>query len=173
MISIYYEVLITSIDLLWKILAPFIPNKLPAGHLRSVCATFISGIHPDTKQFYIQAEPLAGGWGASATHDGNRGQLSCGSGESYNIPIEIREMRYGIQVEQYAFHNEERIWRISRKGRTISEPTKLYLMEHIRDSGIFKTKKTKNMGRIREGSCWRIPPQLFQNNKKKRQRGTP
>ena len=105
-VSIYYEVLITSIDLLWKILAPLIPDKLPAGHLRSVCATFISGIHPDTDQFFIQAEPLAGGWGASATHDGNRGQLSCGSGESYNIPIEIREMRYGIQVEQYAFHNE-------------------------------------------------------------------
>ena len=82
------------------------PEKLPAGHLRSVCATFISGIHPDTGQFYIQAEPLAGGWGASATHDGNRGQLSCGSGESYNIPVEIREMRYGIEVEQYAFHNE-------------------------------------------------------------------
>ncbi|WP_420600916.1 hydantoinase B/oxoprolinase family protein [Flagellimonas sp.] len=105
-VSVYYEVLITSIDLIWKILAPMIPDKLPAGHLRSVCATFISGMHPDTGQFYIQAEPLAGGWGASASHDGNRGQLSCGSGESYNIPIEIREMRYGIQVEQYAFHNE-------------------------------------------------------------------
>lgn len=105
-VSVYYEVLTTSIDLLWKILAPLIPDKLPAGHMRSVCATFISGIHPDTNQFYIQAEPLAGGWGASATHDGNRGQLSCGSGESYNIPIEIREMRYGIMVEQYAFHNE-------------------------------------------------------------------
>ncbi len=105
-VSVYYEVMITSIDLIWKILAPLMPDKLPAGHLRSVCATFISGIHPDTNQFYIQAEPLAGGWGASATHDGNRGQLSCGSGESYNIPIEIREMRYGLQVEQYAFHNE-------------------------------------------------------------------
>ncbi len=105
-VSVYYEVLITAIDLVWKILAPMIPDKLPAGHLRSVCATFISGMHPDTNQFYIQAEPLAGGWGASATHDGNRGQLSCGSGESYNIPIEIREMRYGIEVEQYAFHNE-------------------------------------------------------------------
>ena len=105
-VSVYYEVLISSIDLVWKILAPLIPNKLPAGHMRSVCATFISGIHPDTNQFYIQVEPLAGGWGASATHDGNRGQLSCGSGESYNIPIEIREMRYGVQVEQYAFHNE-------------------------------------------------------------------
>ncbi|SOD12736.1 hydantoinase B/oxoprolinase family protein [Pedobacter xixiisoli] len=105
-VSIYYETLIVAIDLVWKILAPLIPDKLPAGHLRSVCATFISGIHPYTNEFYIQAEPLAGGWGASKSHDGNRGQLSCGSGESYNIPVEIREMRYGIEVQQYAFHNE-------------------------------------------------------------------
>lgn len=104
--SIYYETLITSMDLVWRVLSEAVPGLLPAGHMRSVCATFISGMHPDTNQFFIQAEPLAGGWGAAATHDGNRGQLSCGSGESYNIPIEIREMRYGLVVEQYAFHNE-------------------------------------------------------------------
>ncbi|MEL6192442.1 MAG: hydantoinase B/oxoprolinase family protein [Bacteroidota bacterium] len=104
--SIYYETLITTMDLVWRVLSEAVPGLLPAGHLRSVCATFISGIHPDTQQFFIQAEPLAGGWGASNHHDGNRGQLSCGSGESYNIPIEIREMRYGLMVEQYAFHNE-------------------------------------------------------------------
>lgn len=104
--SIYYETLVTCMDLVWRVLGEALPGLLPAGHLRSVCATFISGIHPDTGQFYIQAEPLAGGWGATYTHDGNRGQLSCGSGESYNIPIEIREMRYGLMVEQYAFHQE-------------------------------------------------------------------
>ncbi|MEM6803393.1 MAG: hydantoinase B/oxoprolinase family protein [Bacteroidota bacterium] len=104
--SIYFETLITCMDLVWRVLSEAVPKLLPAGHLRSVCATFISGIHPDTGEFFIQAEPLAGGWGANHEHDGNRGQLSCGSGESYNIPIEIREMRYGLMVEQYAFHNE-------------------------------------------------------------------
>lgn len=105
--SFYFETLVTSMDLMWRILADAVPGLLPAGHLRSVCATFISGMHPDTGDFFIQAEPLAGGWGAGHNHDGNRGQLSCGSGESYNIPIEIREMRYGLMVNQYAFHNEE------------------------------------------------------------------
>lgn len=104
--SFYFETMITSMDLVWRILADAKPGLLPAGHMRSVCATFISGMHPDTNEFFIQAEPLAGGWGAGAKHDGNRGQLSCGSGESYNIPIEIREMRYGLMVDQYAFHNE-------------------------------------------------------------------
>ncbi|MEM0940171.1 MAG: hydantoinase B/oxoprolinase family protein [Bacteroidota bacterium] len=104
--SIYYETLITCMDLMWKIMAPLMPEKLPSGHFRSVCATFISGVHPETGVFWIQAEPLAGGWGAGKDFDGNRGQLSCGSGESCNIPIEIREMRYGLMVDQYAFHNE-------------------------------------------------------------------
>lgn len=104
--SFYFETLITAMDLVWRILGDAVPGLLPAGHLRSVCATFISGMHPDSNEFFIQAEPLAGGWGAGYNHDGNRGQLSCGSGESFNIPIEIREMRYGLMVEQYAFHNE-------------------------------------------------------------------
>lgn len=105
-VSIYYETMVTAIDLAWKVLCKALPGRLPAGHFRSICATFISGIHPETKEFYIQAEPLAGGWGASCDHDGNSGQLSCGSGESYNIPIEIREMRYGLMVNQFGFHTE-------------------------------------------------------------------
>ncbi|MFV0248957.1 MAG: hydantoinase B/oxoprolinase family protein [Tenacibaculum sp.] len=104
--SIYYETMITSIDLVWRVLSEAIPNFLPAGHFRSVCATFISGVHPKTGEYYIQAEPLAGGWGARFNGDGNRGQLSCGSGESYNIPIEIREMKYGLMVEQLTFHHQ-------------------------------------------------------------------
>ncbi|PCH74836.1 MAG: 5-oxoprolinase [Flavobacteriaceae bacterium] len=104
--SIYYETMITSIDLVWRLLSEEIPGFLPAGHFRSICATFISGVHPKTNEYYIQAEPLAGGWGAAFDHDGNRGQLSCGSGESYNIPIEIREMKYGLLVEQLTFHNK-------------------------------------------------------------------
>jgi N-methylhydantoinase B len=104
--SIYYEALLTAMDLFWKVMAPVVPHRLPAGHLRSVCATFISGIHPESKQFFIMAEPLAGGWGAGKNFDGDAGQLSAGSGESFNIPIELTEMRYGIKVNQYSIHND-------------------------------------------------------------------
>ncbi|MDV2448091.1 5-oxoprolinase [Elizabethkingia anophelis] len=105
-ISVYYEVFLAAIDLLLKTLGPVVPEKLPAGHFRSVCVTYISGIHPVTKEFYVQAEPLSGGWGACAYHDGNRGQFSYAHGESYNIPAETRERKYGVMVEEYAFHNE-------------------------------------------------------------------
>ena len=105
-ISVYYEVFLAAIDLLLKTLGPIVPEKLPAGHFRSVCVTYISGIHPVTNNFYVQAEALSGGWGACAYHDGNRGQFSYAHGESYNIPAETRERKYGVLVEEYAFHNE-------------------------------------------------------------------
>lgn len=104
--SVYYETLIEAMDLFWKIMAPLFPDRLPAGNLRSVCATYISGIHPDTEKLFIMAGPLAGGWGGGSDFDGDSGQLSGGSGESFNIPVELTEMRYGVKVVQYGLHNE-------------------------------------------------------------------
>ena len=49
-------------------------------------------------------QPLLGGWGAGAAKDGESGQFSAADGETYNIPVEITEARYGFMVEQYAFH---------------------------------------------------------------------
>ena len=105
-VSIYYEGLIAAIDTTWKALAPAVPDRLPAGHQRSVGATFVAGIHPHTEQFFVMGEPLVGGWGASVGMDGDNGQFCVGNGETYNIPIELFESRYGLQVDQYAFHNE-------------------------------------------------------------------
>jgi N-methylhydantoinase B len=106
-VSIYYEALIAAIDVMWKALAPAVPDRLSAGHQRSVGATFVSGIHPDTNKFFVMGEPLVGGWGASTELDGDNGQFCCGNGETFNIPVELFESRYGLQVEQYAFHNED------------------------------------------------------------------
>lgn len=105
-VSVYYEIFLAAMDLLLKTLAPVVPDRLPAGHFRSVCVTYISGLHPETNEFYVQAEPLSGGWGACKFHDGNKGQFSYAHGESYNIPAEIRERKYGVVVEEYSFHNE-------------------------------------------------------------------
>lgn len=105
-VSLYYESLIAAIDVMWKALAPVLPDRLSAGHQRTVGANFISGNHPDTGNLFVMGQPLVGGWGASDGVDGDSGQFCCGNGETYNVPIELFETRYGLQVEQYAFHNE-------------------------------------------------------------------
>jgi len=106
-VSTYWETLEYATDLIWKALAPHIPERLPAGHFLSVCGTILSGLHPDSGESFLLVEPLVGGWGAGATKDGQNGQFCVGDGETYNIPVEITETRYGVLVDQYAFHNED------------------------------------------------------------------
>jgi N-methylhydantoinase B len=106
-VSLYYEPLIAAMDVMWKALAPVLPDRLPAGHQRAVNATFVVGLHPDTKELFVLGEPLVGGWGGGRGHDGDGGQFCCANGETYNIPTELLEARYGLKVEQYAFHNDD------------------------------------------------------------------
>jgi len=106
-VSVYYEALIAAIDVFWKALAPALPHMLPAGHQRTVGATFVSGIRPENGEFYVMGEPLVGGWGASSNLDGDNGQFCCANGETFNIPCELFESRYAIEVDQYAFHNQD------------------------------------------------------------------
>lgn len=106
-VSLYFEPLSAAIDVMWKALAPVLPDRLPAGHQRSVGATFISGPHPDSGELFVMGEPLVGGWGASQDADGDNGQFCCGNGETFNVPCELFEARYGLQVVQYAFHDQD------------------------------------------------------------------
>lgn len=106
-VSIYYESMLAAIETMWRALAPVMPDKLPVGHQRTVGATFISGIHPDTKHLFVMGEPLVGGWGAAIDHDGDSGQFCAANGQTFNIPIELAESRYGFEIDRYALHNED------------------------------------------------------------------
>jgi N-methylhydantoinase B len=106
-VSLYYEPLLAAMDAMWKALAPAVPDRLPAGHQRSVNATFVAGFHPDNGELFVMGEPLVGGWGAGPGRDGDNGQFCCANGETFNIPIELFESRYGLKIEQYAFHQAD------------------------------------------------------------------
>ena len=49
-------------------------------------------------------EPQAGGWGAGVDKDGESGLVCIGDGETYIIPAEVCEQKYGIVVDQYALN---------------------------------------------------------------------
>lgn len=105
-IGFYYEIELRVYDLMWRCLAPHMPDKLAAGHFASVCGTFIGGIHPDTGRPYTIIEPQIGGWGASQTGDGNSAMFCGFHGETYNCPAEINEARNGVFVDQMALNLE-------------------------------------------------------------------
>lgn len=105
--SCYWETGGFCLDLVWKALAPHVPDRLPAGHYLSVCGTILSGRRSDNDDLYILVEPLAGGWGACIGKDGQNGQFCHSNGETFNIPAEIAETRYDIRVDRYGFHNDD------------------------------------------------------------------
>jgi N-methylhydantoinase B len=102
-VSTYWETLNYVTDLLWKALAPVMPGRLPAGHFLSVCGSVVAGAHPDTGELFLLVEPHAGGWGAGAAKNGEQGLMCVADGETYMVPIEVLETRYGVIVDQYAF----------------------------------------------------------------------
>ena len=100
-VALYFEATEAATDLVWKALAPALPDVLTAGSFLSVCATSVSCTHPDTGEPTLLVEPQPGGWGASARKDGEHGLVSVGDGETYVIPAEVCEQRYGIRVERF------------------------------------------------------------------------
>jgi len=105
-IGFYFETEVRVYDLIWRCLAPHVPERLPAGHFSSICGTFIGGIHPDTGRQYTIIEPQLGGWGACEGQDGNTCIFSGFHGETYNTPAEISESRNGLIVDRMELNTE-------------------------------------------------------------------
>jgi len=105
-VSNYFETLLGSLDLVWKAMAPHVPKRLTAGHFLSVCAVTLSGNHQDTDDPFLIVEPSVGGWGASPTKDGESGQFCIADGETYNVPVEVAETRYGVLLDEYSLRQD-------------------------------------------------------------------
>lgn len=105
-IGFYFETEVRVYDLIWRCMAPHVPERLPTGHFASICGTFIGGIHPDTGRQYTIIEPQIGGWGAWDGHDGNGCIFSGFHGETYNTPVEISESRNGLFVDRMELNTE-------------------------------------------------------------------
>ncbi len=105
-IGFYYEIELRVYDIMWRCLAPHMPDRLAAGHFASVCGTFIGGIHPDTGRQYTIIEPQLGGWGASRVRDGNSAMFCGFHGETFNCPAEINEARNGLYVDRMELNME-------------------------------------------------------------------
>ena len=104
-VSLYYENKIRSADLICKALAPAMPERIPAGHFSSVCATLIRSEDVGGAD-HTFIEPEIGGWGASALKDGENAQFSVSHGDTFNCPVEVNEARNGIAVERLALNAE-------------------------------------------------------------------
>ncbi|MGQ0668066.1 MAG: hydantoinase B/oxoprolinase family protein [Actinomycetota bacterium] len=115
-VALYFEATEAATDLVWKALAPALPEVLTAGSFVSVCATAVACTHPDTGEPTLLVEPQPGGWGASALKDGEHALVSVGDGDTYVIPAEVCERRYGIRVERFGLDVVEGAGAGTRRG---------------------------------------------------------
>jgi N-methylhydantoinase B len=106
-VAAYFESTEMATDLVWRALVPAFPERLTAGSYISTCSTSLALTHPGTGEPALLVEPQAGGWGASRVKDGEHALFTAGDGETYVIPAEVAEQRYGIRVERFGFHIAE------------------------------------------------------------------
>lgn len=105
-VSINFEGRLCGADLIWKALAKELPDRLVAGHFLSICSITLTGNHPDTNEPFLIVEPSVGGWGGGKGMDGNNAQFCVGPGETYNVPIEVAEKRFGVIIDEYSLNTD-------------------------------------------------------------------
>jgi len=103
--SVYYETSMLAMDLIWKALAPAMPEHLTAGHYGSICGTFLGGKHPDSGKHHSIVEPQLGGWGASIDCDGINALYTGQHGDTFNVPVEVTEQRNGLMVDRLSLND--------------------------------------------------------------------
>ena len=79
------------IELIFQALAEVIPDQVIAGTFGCFSCMTLGGEEPETGGEFVHFECYSGGWGGRAHADGNSATVSLGSGDAFNIPIEVME----------------------------------------------------------------------------------
>jgi N-methylhydantoinase B len=101
----YYEASAYATELVWKALAPALPERLSAGSYVSLCAYYIGGRKPDG-EYWVLATPQDGGWGACADRDGESSLIATTDGDTYNYPAEVVKTAFPLTMLRNAFNVE-------------------------------------------------------------------
>jgi N-methylhydantoinase B len=101
----YYEASAYATELVWKALAPVLPERLSAGSYVSLCAYYIGGNHADGT-YWVLATPQDGGWGACVDQDGECSLIATTDGDTYNYPAEVIETTFPLTMLRNAFNVE-------------------------------------------------------------------
>ena len=87
-------------DLIFKALAPAMPDAVCAGTKSMQCHSGFGGENYETGEYYCFLETLAGGYGARSRSDGPDAVQSHGQ-NTENAPIEETESNYPVSITRY------------------------------------------------------------------------
>ena len=79
------------IELIFQALADVVPEEVIGGTFGCFSCMTLGGNDPETDGEFVHFECYSGGWGGRHHADGNSATVSLGSGDAYNIPVEVME----------------------------------------------------------------------------------
>lgn len=103
----YFSSLGLLIDLVIKALAPVMPEKAAGAHYGDSMVITVAGQDPRyDNEFYMMIEPTTGGWGAFDGGDGESSLINNVNGSFKDIPVEIFESKYPLQILSYGIRQD-------------------------------------------------------------------
>lgn len=100
----YFTPLGLLIDLVARALADALPDRVAAAHFGdSMVVNFVRRRAGPSGPFFIMAEALAGGWGASRHQDGESALINNVNGAFRNLPVEVAEAKFPIRITRCCF----------------------------------------------------------------------
>jgi N-methylhydantoinase B len=103
----YFSSLGLLIDLVIKALAPVMPEKAAGAHYGDSMVITVAGQDPRyDNEFYMMIEPTTGGWGAFDGGDGESSLINNVNGSFKDIPVEIFESKYPLQILSYGIRRD-------------------------------------------------------------------
>ena len=103
----YFSSLGLLIDLVIKALAPIMPDKAAGAHYGDSMVITVAGHDPrNDDDFYLMIEPTTGGWGAFEGGDGANSLINNVNGSFKDLPIEVFESKYPLQLLDYGIRQD-------------------------------------------------------------------
>jgi N-methylhydantoinase B len=98
----YYSHLGLVIDLVVCALAPAMPDRAAAASYGDSMIVQFTGLDPRNGRLFVSQEATVGGWGAWAAQDGESCLINNVNGSLRDMPVEVLETLFPVQVTQYA-----------------------------------------------------------------------
>ena len=95
-----WEIAMQLCDLLFRALAPALPERVVAGTKGCVCNIAFGGVNPATGEYFTYYETIAGGYGATLATDG-MDAVQAHFQNTENAPVEETEASYPVRIVRY------------------------------------------------------------------------
>src|SRR2546423_486028 len=95
-----WEIAMQLCDLLFRALAPALPERVVAGTKGCVCNIAFGGVNPTSGEYFTYYETIAGGYGATLATDG-MDAVQAHFQNTENAPVEETEASYPVRILRY------------------------------------------------------------------------